>query len=60
MFNGNEMLYARTNLPKELMAFPDFPFSEDLPSYIGHKDVLQYLDNYADHFGLKQFIRVSA
>lgn len=47
----------RTNLPKELMAFPDFPFSEDLPSYIGHKDVLQYLDNYADHFGLKQFIR---
>eukprot|EP00117_Sycon_ciliatum_P009539 scpid54505/ scgid1739/ Flavin-containing monooxygenase FMO GS-OX-like 2; Flavin-monooxygenase glucosinolate S-oxygenase-like 2 len=42
-------MYAnvKTNLPKEVMAFPDFPFPSDLPSYLGHKEILQYLHNYA-------------
>ena len=51
-------LCCRTNLPKEVMAFPDFPFDKELPSFIGHMDVRKYLDAYADHFDLKRFIQV--
>ena len=40
------------------MAFPDFPFDKELPSFIGHMDVRKYLDAYADHFDLKRFIQV--
>ena len=31
-----------TNLPKEIMAFFDFPFKSDLPSFITHEDMLSY------------------
>lgn len=47
----------RTNLPKEVMLFPDFPFSSHLPSFISHYDVLDYLKSYATHYELNQFIR---
>ncbi|XP_074648025.1 uncharacterized protein LOC141903691 isoform X2 [Tubulanus polymorphus] len=49
-----------TNLPKEVMGFPDFTF-EDLhpewPSFISHKQVLKYLQEYTQHFKLEPFIR---
>ncbi|OWF48026.1 flavin-containing monooxygenase FMO GS-OX5-like [Mizuhopecten yessoensis] len=48
-----------TNLPKELMAFPDFPFRGDLPSYVRHGDVLEYLESYADQFDLFKYIKFS-
>ena len=51
--------YLSTNLPKEVMAFPDFPFSEKLPSFMNHEDVLNYLKDYAHHFDLLKFIKVS-
>lgn len=47
----------RTNLPKEVMAFPDFEFDTNLPSFIKHKDVLQYLEDYATQFSLRQHIK---
>eukprot|EP00736_Rhodelphis_marinus_P014327 Rmarinus@m.13776 len=47
----------RTNLPKEIMAFRDFPFSSDLPSYIHHTAVHEYLQVYAREFGLTKCIR---
>lgn len=47
----------RTNLPKEVMAFPDFPFSKDLPSFMTHQDVRHYLEEYAAHFNLSQYIQ---
>jgi cation diffusion facilitator CzcD-associated flavoprotein CzcO len=50
--------YLHTNLPKELMAFPDFPFPDGPPSYVSHECVLDYLENYARSFNLLQFIRV--
>ncbi|GFO22646.1 flavin-containing monooxygenase [Plakobranchus ocellatus] len=31
-----------TNLPKECMAFLDFPFRDDLPSFMRHEDVLNH------------------
>ena len=46
-----------TNLPKEVMAFPDYPFPSHLPSFCGHTDVLQYLQSYAVHFELHQYIK---
>ena len=49
----------KTNLPKEVMAFPDFPFPKDLPSFVKHTDVYEYLENYAEHFHLKQHIKFS-
>ncbi|KAK2155086.1 hypothetical protein NP493_2110g00011 [Ridgeia piscesae] len=46
-----------TNLPVEVMAFPDFPFNEDLPSFVKHTDVCQYLTDYTDRFHLRDHIR---
>ncbi|XP_036366120.1 flavin-containing monooxygenase FMO GS-OX-like 2 isoform X1 [Octopus sinensis] len=46
------MTSNRTNLPKEVMAFPDFHFSQNLPSFITHTNVKDYLIDYANNFGL--------
>lgn len=48
----------RTNLPKEVMGFPDFPIPEQPRSYLPAVDILHFLDSYADHFRLKQHIKV--
>ncbi|XP_076056880.1 uncharacterized protein LOC143034553 [Oratosquilla oratoria] len=42
----------RTNIPKEIMAFPDFPFKEEEDSFVMHTSVLQYLQDYANHFNI--------
>ncbi|XP_078609486.1 uncharacterized protein LOC144880836 isoform X2 [Branchiostoma floridae x Branchiostoma japonicum] len=47
----------RTNLPKEVMAFPDFPFDSSLPSFVTHQEVLKYLEDYTDHFQLRKHIQ---
>ncbi|XP_020369843.1 flavin-containing monooxygenase FMO GS-OX-like 3 isoform X1 [Rhincodon typus] len=47
----------RTNLPKEVMSFPDFPFDSQLPSFIHHSDVRSYLEQYADHFEIQPHIK---
>ncbi|XP_025115607.1 flavin-containing monooxygenase FMO GS-OX-like 4 isoform X2 [Pomacea canaliculata] len=39
------------------MAFPDFEFDKDLPSFILHTDVLRYLKDYAAHFELLKYIK---
>jgi len=51
---------SRTNLPKEVMAFPGFPFPDHLPSFIKHQDVLKYLEDYATHYDLLQYIKVDS
>ncbi|CAP38631.2 Protein CBG21932 [Caenorhabditis briggsae] len=40
----------KTNLPKEAMLFQDEPFRDDLPSYMSHEDVLEYLEDYSKDF----------
>ncbi|XP_014241997.1 senecionine N-oxygenase-like [Cimex lectularius] len=48
----------RTNLPKEVMMFPDFPHANKQGvSYLTAKEVLQYLNDYADHFNIKPNIK---
>jgi len=49
----------RTNLPKEIMAFPGFPFPTNVKeSFVNHRVVLSYLESFAEHFNLKPFIKV--
>ena len=45
-----------TNLPKELMAFPDFPFPESERSFVHHSEVRTYLEQYAAHFSLEKVL----
>ncbi|CAL1572558.1 unnamed protein product [Knipowitschia caucasica] len=47
----------RTNLPKEVMAFPDFPFELHLNSFLPHHEVLRYLQKYCDHFDVGPHVR---
>ena len=51
------MFLPRTNLPKEVMGLPDFPFDSSLPSFVHHSDVLHYLEQYAEHYQLYQYIQ---
>lgn len=53
-----KMLFFSTNIPKEAMAFQGFPFPADLPSFMKHQDVLKYLQNFAEHYGLHKYIQV--
>ncbi|EFO97513.1 hypothetical protein CRE_07840 [Caenorhabditis remanei] len=43
----------KTNLPKEAMLFQDEPFREDLPSFMSHEDVLEYLVDYSKNFPIQ-------
>lgn len=52
----------RTNLPRELMAFWDFPFDDKFSEpttgdFPGHRDVLNYLTAYAEYQGLISSIK---
>ncbi|OWZ24763.1 Flavin-binding monooxygenase [Phytophthora megakarya] len=48
-----------TNLPTSIMQLKDFPFQTGLPSYPSHANVLAYLQNYAKHFGVDEFVRTN-
>lgn len=39
-----------TNMPKEAMGYPDFPYPEQENSFLLSKDVLDYYQAYADKF----------
>lgn len=51
----------RTNLPREIMGYLDFPFlpkeGRDGRRYPGHEEVLLYLQDFAEHFHLLPCIR---
>lgn len=52
--------HCRTNLPKELMAYPDMTYPSHIhQSFIHRSDVLSYLQEYAKHFDLERFIQVN-
>uniref|UniRef100_A0ACD5TIJ2 Uncharacterized protein n=1 Tax=Avena sativa TaxID=4498 RepID=A0ACD5TIJ2_AVESA len=57
-------LYAslRTNLPREVMGFLDFPFTAassavDTRRFPGHQEVLRYLEDFARRFDLYGLVR---
>lgn len=59
-------MYAglRTNLPREVMGYSDFPFDTHFPGesvdprrFCTHEEVLAYLEAFASYFDVKQLIR---
>lgn len=48
--------HLRTNLPKELMAFREFPWVGTEDSYVTHTEVKKYLDDYYRSFDLEKCI----
>lgn len=46
-----------TNLPKELMTFPDLPFHELDESYVGSEEILKYINTYVDKFAIRNLIK---
>ncbi|XP_071362346.1 uncharacterized protein [Trachinotus anak] len=47
----------RTNLPKEVMMFPDFPFEPALSSFLPHQEVQKYLERYCQSHNIWPHIR---
>ncbi|XP_076245742.1 senecionine N-oxygenase isoform X1 [Calliopsis andreniformis] len=47
----------RTNLPKEVMGYPDYPIPDVPESYLTRTQILNFLNSYCDHFKLRQYIR---
>lgn len=60
--NGRPILSSmyrdlRTNLPKEVMMFPDFPFDPQLGSFLSHQEVKCYLERYCEAHKIYPHIR---
>jgi len=51
-------VYANTHLvtSKPLTQYPDFPIPDHWPDYPHHSRLVEYLERYADHFGLREHI----
>lgn len=49
--------FIRTNLPKEIMGFHDYPMPASSRSYILSNEVLSYLISFAEHFKLNELIK---
>uniref|UniRef100_A0A8D0DP62 Flavin-containing monooxygenase n=1 Tax=Salvator merianae TaxID=96440 RepID=A0A8D0DP62_SALMN len=46
-----------SNTSKEMTCFSDFPFPKDCPNYLHHSALLEYLNAFAEHFHLLDYIR---
>ncbi|XP_077301024.1 senecionine N-oxygenase-like isoform X2 [Arctopsyche grandis] len=47
----------RTNLPKNVMEFPDFPIPSYYKTFMKHEEFLTYLRSYGTHFELHKYIK---
>ncbi|KAJ2846380.1 hypothetical protein J3B02_004424 [Coemansia erecta] len=48
-----------TNLPKDVMQFPGFPFPADTPEFPDRKQVQDYVRSYADTHGLRKVVKLN-
>ena len=59
--HGSLYRSLRTNLPRQLMGFSDYPFVKrengDRRTFPGHKEVLRFLNEFASDFGLVELCR---
>ncbi|EIE27617.1 flavin-containing monooxygenase [Coccomyxa subellipsoidea C-169] len=46
----------RINTSKQMTSFHDFPMPKHYPTYPTRKEILEYLESYADHFGFRSHI----
>ncbi|XP_058106300.1 flavin-containing monooxygenase FMO GS-OX-like 3 [Magnolia sinica] len=62
--HGSLYLSLRTNLPRQLMSFLDFPFTAtgngDSRTFPRHEEVLAYIEDFTAEFGLLELIRFGA
>lgn len=56
--NGRSAAYRslHINTSKQRMNYSDFPFPDDYPTYPHHSQILQYFEDYVDHFGFRDKI----
>jgi hypothetical protein len=52
-------VYETTHIisSKRLSEYEDFPMPSHYPDYPSHRQILSYFNDYAEHFGLKSYIR---
>lgn len=57
--NGMSAAYRslHINTSKTRMAYSDYPMPEDYPDYPHHSQILEYFEEYVDHFGFREHIR---
>ena len=57
--NGHSSAYRSLHIDtsKHRLSFKDFPMPEDYPDFPHHTQIKDYLDGYADAFGLRENIR---
>lgn len=55
--HGSMYRNLRTNLPLNIMEFPDFPVRGDNCNFQSHRDVLKYLQEYTEHYDLLRVIK---
>lgn len=57
--NDHSSVYETTHVisSKRLSEFEDFPMPADYPDYPSHRQILDYFNQYADHFALRPFIQ---
>ena len=57
---GGVMFSTVSTSSKTVNEFSDFPMPDDYPSFQKHTLILQYLNDYADHFGIRDAIRLNS
>ena len=45
---------------KTVSAYPQFPMPEHYPDYPSHRQIFQYLNEFADHYGLREGVEFGA
>jgi hypothetical protein len=56
--NGMSSSYRslHINTSRNVMAYSDFPMPEDYPDYPSHFQIIEYFENYVNHFGFRDKI----
>ncbi|CAN8004438.1 unnamed protein product [Ixodes hexagonus] len=54
---GTVMRFTVANTSKEMSCYSDFPPPKEAPLFMNHKQTLQYIRDYAEHFGVSTRIR---
>lgn len=57
--NGMSSAYKslHINTSREMMAYADFPMPDDYPDYPHHSQIMDYFEDYVDHFGFRDKIK---
>lgn len=60
--NGLSAAYRSLHIDtsRKNLGYPDFPIPDKYPDYLSHCEVLEYLESYADHFGVMPHIRFNS